>query len=126
MKKFLMMLMAVVSVFVMTGCADSPDEVVAQWGEAILAGDKAAADEFVTAGSKDANALMILAATADKEDFQKGLTELEEKGEVVINGDKAEIKVDGKTEFILKKVDGDWKIDFEAMFGGDDDDEDEE
>ncbi len=121
-----MMLCGVFSLFIFAGCADSPDEVVADWGAAIMAGDKAAADEFVTADSKDANALMILAATADKEDFQKGLDELKEKGEVVINGDKAEIKVDGKTEFILKKVDGDWKIDFKAMFGGDDDDDEDE
>ena len=71
MKKFLMMLMAFVSVFVMTGCGDAPEDVVAKWGEAVLAGDKAAADELVTDESKKLNGLIILLASDDDKKIRK-------------------------------------------------------
>jgi len=59
MKKFLMMLMAVASVFVMTGCADSPDEVVTKWGAATIANDKATSEECVTSGSNEINEFFL-------------------------------------------------------------------
>ena len=55
--------MRCVFTLIFAGCADSPDEVVAQWGEAVLAGDKAAADELVTDESKKLNVLIILLAS---------------------------------------------------------------
>ena len=112
MKKFLMMLMAFVSVFVMTGCGDAPEDVVAKWGEAVLAGDKAAADELVTDESKKLNGLIILLASDEdgKVEMRKTLDEYQ-SGEIVVDGDNAEIKVEGKTEVRLKKVDGKWLID---------------
>ena len=116
MKKFLMMLCGVFSLFIFAGCADSPDEVVAQWGEAVLAGDKAAADELVTDESKKLNGLIILLASdEDKKVVMR--KELDEylSGEIVVDGDNAEIKVEGKTEVRLKKVDGKWLIDLKSL-----------
>ena len=105
-----MMLMALVSVFVMTGCADAPEDVLEKWSEAILAGDKAAADEFVTADAKDKeNAFMIALVSHNKDEAAKWFDKLK-AGEVVVDGDNAEVKVDG-TKVRLKKVDGKWLID---------------
>ena len=120
MKKFLMMLMAFVSVFVMTGCGDAPEDVVAKWGEAVLAGDKAAADELVTDESKKLNGLIILLASDDDKKIRKKLDEYQ-SGEIVVDGDNAEIKVEGKTEVRLKKVDGKWLIDLKSLVHTEDD-----
>ncbi len=36
-------------------------------------------------------------------------------GEIVVDGDNAEIKVEGKNEVRLKKVDGKWLIDLKSL-----------
>lgn len=116
MKKFLMMLMAVASVFVMTGCADSPDEVVTKWGAAIIANDKVTSEECVTSGSKEINEFFLEGYKNGNEEYKaKFATDIAQVGEPEIDGDTAKVVIgDNKITFILKKVDGEWKIDFEA------------
>lgn len=121
MKKYLMMLMAAVSVFVMTGCTEAPNKVVSKWGAAIIAGDKAAASEAVvnTEASKEMNEFFLKSFKEGNEETQgKFKAAVEKIGEAKINGDTAEVEMvfskNDKATLVLKKVDGKWKIDFEA------------
>lgn len=110
MKKFLMTLLAAASTFIMTGCADSPEEVVQNWGNAIISGDKAAADKLLAPGT-DAriNEFFIQGYKNDKHNQDSFKNAFENIGKAEVNGDSAKIEV-AKLHFSLKKVDGKWKI----------------
>lgn len=117
----MMMLMAAASVFVMTGCSDSPDEVVKNWGTAIIEGDKAAAGEVVANNevSKEISQNFFDAYQKGNEETKgKFAAAVENIGEAKIDGDTAKVEMSfdkkDKVVLVLKKVDGDWKIDFEA------------
>ena len=112
MKKFIWSIIA--SAFIMAGCSDSPEEVVQKWGNAIVNGDKAAADKLVTPGDKGDNAKgneFIIEMYKDckpneQDSFKNAFDNI---GKAEVNGDTAKITVNN-IRFSLKKVDGKWKI----------------
>ena len=78
-----------------------------EWGNAIILGDEAKANERSTEDSEFFNQVWIAYVKSDPEHLIafKELIDKIEAGEVVIDGDRAEIKVDGKVQLVLKKVD---------------------
>ena len=116
MKNFLMLLGAICSIFVLTGCSDSPKDAAKEWGAALILGDEAKANARSTKGSELINQAFIARLKSDPEYVIKFKKELDDllAGEEVINGDKAEIKVNGKTQMTFKLVDKKWLVDFAA------------
>lgn len=117
MKKFLLMLGGICSLFIFAGCSESPADAVAQWGAGIILGDEETAAKFSTEDSKLGNKLLIKRTQEDAEyllSFTKELEQLAE-GEVVIEGDRAEIKIDGKIKMVLKKVNDKWLVDLAGL-----------
>ncbi|MBE6364978.1 MAG: hypothetical protein E7053_04410 [Lentisphaerae bacterium] len=113
MKKFLMMLGGICSLFIFAGCSESPMDAVEEWSNAIILGDEAKANEMSTEDSEFFNQVWIAYVKSDPEHLIafKELIDKIEAGEVVIDGDRAEIKVDGKVQLVLKKVDKKWLVD---------------
>lgn len=113
MKKFLLMLLAACGMFFLTGCSDSPEDVVANWMEAIADGDLETANEYSTAKSERMNALMIDMVKKDEKRAGKISETLDKLDDatVEIDGDTATVKFDGGS-VPLRKVDGDWKVDY--------------
>lgn len=117
MKKFLVMLLALAGVFVFTGCDDSPQDVVAIWATAIVDGDLDTANEYSTERTHVLNALMVgMMSGKEESDEVKNFKENVEKiadAKVEINGDVAKVYIneDDDNPVVLKKVDGEWKVD---------------
>lgn len=113
MKKFLLMLLAACGMFFLTGCSDSPEDVVANWMEAIADGDLETANEYSTAKSAAMNAWLVEMVKKDEKQAGKISETLDKLDDatVEIDGDSAVVKFDGG-KVKLKKVDGDWKVDY--------------
>ena len=116
MKKFLMMLVAFAGLFILSGCKDSPKEVVQKWSQALIDGNLDEANKYSTAKVQVLNPIIIAGMkedAKDKAEFEKNIKELDNATET-IKGDTAEVKVKGDDDPItLKKVDGEWKVDVE-------------
>ena len=108
-----MMLGGICSLFIFAGCSESPMDAVEEWSNAIILGDEAKANEMSTEDSEFFNQVWIAYVKSDPEHLIafKELIDKIEAGEVVIDGDRAEIKVDGKVQLVLKKVDKKWLVD---------------
>ncbi len=112
MKKFLMTVMAVLSVLIFAGCADTPQEVAYKWGEAILAGDPENANKYSSPETHPINEAIIrdFAENAGhKSRFESNWQKLS-AAEAAIDGDMAFIIIDGKAELALIRIDGKWKV----------------
>ena len=112
MKKFLMMVVAALSVLIFAGCADKPQEVAQKWGEAIISGDLAGANEYSSPVTHPINEAIIrdFAENAEhKARFESNWQKLS-SAEVAIDGDIAFIIIDGKAELALIRIDGKWKV----------------
>lgn len=119
MKKLMLLLVSLSALFIFAGCgAKSPKDVAVKWFQAVLDGDVKTANELSTEKTQAMNALMAAAMQAgdkdsdDAKEAQQMLDELK-KAEVKIDGDTATLVMDGKDGLTLKKVDGDWKVDFD-------------
>lgn len=113
MKKFLLMLLAACGMFFLTGCSDSPEDVAANWMEAIADGDLETANEYSTANTAMMNAMLVDMVKKDSkkaENISETLDKLDD-ATVEIDGDTATVKFDGGS-ISLRKVDGDWKVDY--------------
>ncbi len=132
---FSMFMLAVAMLFVV-GCgdnsptavvekqeADTPTAVVEKWAEALLDGDVEEACEYCTgAPDKEIKAFMYLIALGIEEDedvreeFEELIKEIDDCEES-IDGDRAEVAPEGEEDdpIILKKVDGEWKIDLSEI-----------
>ena len=115
MKKLMLMLVSLSAVFIFAGCSDSPRDVAVNWYGAILDGDAKKANEYSTENTQAANAFLAgaMAAQKNKEQIEEAKSKIKElkKAEEKINGDTAELIVDGEKVMDLKKVDGEWKVD---------------
>lgn len=115
----LIVLGAVAGIVLLTGCGDSsPEAVVQNWHSAICKGDAKAAAKYVAASGAEWNSFFIAA----QEKMDKDKLESWKKfkvGKAVVNGDTATVVAppamfeDG-VKLVLKKIDGKWKIDFNA------------
>lgn len=116
MKKFLMMLVAFAGLFILSGCKDSPKDVVQKWGQALIDGNLDEANKYSTDNVKLLNAFAVEGFKKNAEQkakFEKDIKELDNATET-IKGDTAELKVKGEDKpMTLKKVDGEWKVDVE-------------
>ena len=114
MKKFLVMLLAVVGVFVFTGCEDSPQDVVEIWATAIVDGDLKTANEYSTERTHVLNALMVGMMSEEEnsgaEKFKANVDKIAD-AKVEIEDDVAKVYVEKDDPITLKKVDGEWKVD---------------
>lgn len=130
-RNVLSMLMLAVAMLFVVGCgddsptivvekqqADSPTIVVEKWAKAMLDGDIEEACEYCTgAPDKEIKAfmsLMVLAIEEDEDTREKFMEDMKEIDdcEESIDGDRAEVAPEGEDNpIILKKVDGEWKID---------------
>ncbi len=106
MKKFLILLVAFAGLFILSGCKDSPKEVAQKWSQAIIDRNIEDANKYSTAASGGLNALAV-AFGKPKDDIHKYIDSAVE----VINGDTAELKNKDELLMMLKKVDGEWKVD---------------
>ena len=122
-RTLLMVLCTVVGVTLLSGCSKSPEGVVKAWHKAILNGDKAAANKFVTGNNaKTATKMMIdevkslrKKAKKDDDDAADKLKAFEnfKVGKAEIEDEKAEVTVsygDDEMTYKLKKTDKGWKI----------------
>ena len=113
MKKFMVMLMAVAGMLFLTGCSDSPKDVVGKWANAIADGDTETANKYSTSNVHVLNAIMISAIKDKKEgseEFVASMKKLDSAKEE-ITGDTAKVTLEDGESIDLKKVDGDWKVD---------------
>ena len=118
MKKIVLLLLAMVGAFILTGCNDSPRDVAEKWGKAILEGDLKSANDYSTESTRAINAFVISMLDGDsekiksaREKFEEGLRKIE-TAEVVIEGDVANIHVgdDESNPMTLRMIDGKWKV----------------
>ena len=101
MKKFLV---AFAGLFILSGCKDSPKEVAQKWSQAIIDRNIEDANKYSTAASGGLNALAVALPEGDIHKYIDSAVE-------VINGDTAELKNKDELLMMLKKVDGEWKVD---------------
>lgn len=97
------------SVFV-TGCSDSPTDVAESWRDAIIQEDLKLANEYSSDTAKLANIKFIESFYTEgkkaKVHFKKDINKILENEPEIVD-DTALFDCD----FILSKVDGDWKVD---------------
>ena len=116
MKKILSLMLAVCGLLLFAGCSDSPKDVAKKYTVALVDGDIEKANEYSTERTHQLNALIIGMMSKNKEDVKKDLDESLDKIDNCreeIDGDTAKLYGDenDKNPMILKKVDGDWKVD---------------
>lgn len=122
-KAFSLMFMFLAFALLMVGCSDSPKTVAKKYVQALSNGDVEEANKYSTSRTHVLNgfaASMInlgdnLGEDASKSsDLKEGLEKFE-NARVEIDGDVAKIysKEDKEDPMILKKVNGDWKVDIE-------------
>ena len=111
MKKSFVTLLAIVSLFVLAGCGESPKSVAQKWQKAVLSGDLKTANAMSTARAKDVNTL-IVAMLSEGGDEINTLKKAKYDTET-INGDKAVVTSgnDKDTKVELVKQDGKWLVD---------------
>jgi len=119
-KKFLMFCFAALNVLILAGCADTPQEVAHQWGEAILAGDLASANKFSSPETHRINEAIIsdFAGNAEHRSRFKSNWQQLPSAEVVIDGDIAQIIIDGRAALALVRIDGKWKVHINVQSDG--------
>ena len=114
MKKILFLMLAVCGLLLFAGCSDSPKDVAKKYAIALADGDLAKANEYSTERTHKLNALIIsmMSDSENKEKVKKDLDKIDDCREE-IDGDTAKLYADESDEdpIILKKVDGDWKVD---------------
>lgn len=122
-KAFSLVFMFLAFALLMVGCSDSPKTVAKKYVQALSNGDVEEANKYSTSRTHVLNgfaASMInlgdnLGEDASKSsDLKEGLEKFE-NARVEIDGDVAKIysKEDKEDPMILKKVNGDWKVDIE-------------
>ena len=111
--------MFVVFGLLLMGCGNSPKDAAKKWMQAIEKGDLTEANKYSTEKTHLLNGMIVsMMDKAGKEgkksdkDFKEGLKKIDE-ARVEIDGDVAKIysSDDDSNPMILKKVDGDWKVD---------------
>lgn len=111
--------MFVVFGLLLVGCGNSPKDAAKKWMQAIEKGDLTEANKYSTEKTHLLNGMIVsMMDKAGKEgkksdkDFKEGLKKIDE-ARVEIDGDVAKIysSDDDSNPMILKKVDGDWKVD---------------
>ena len=120
MKKFLMALSVLGCMLIMSGCAETPQQVAQKWGEAIINGDLAAANNYSSPETHQVNETIIkdMAENAEhRATFEAHLQQVA-NSEVFIDGDVAQIIIDGKAVLALVKVNGSWKVHINVQKGG--------
>lgn len=111
--------MFVVFGLLLVGCGNSPKDAAKKWMQAIEKGDLTEANKYSTEKTHLLNGMIV--SMMDKageegkksdKDFKEGLKKIDE-ARVEIDGDVAKIysSDDDSNPMILKKVDGDWKVD---------------
>jgi len=118
MKKILSLMLAVCGLLLFAGCSDSPKDVAKKYTVALVDGDLEKANEYSTERTHKLNA-WIIGMMSDSESKEKVKKDLDESLDKIddcreeIDGDTAKLYEDenDKTPMILKKVDGDWKVD---------------
>ena len=118
MKHLSVVLAALGVLFVCAGCSDTPREVAGKWAQAIAAGDVKTANECSTGKTYPVNAVLCALmsskqadAAALAEKFRAGIAGFASAQES-IDGDIATLTVPGEeAKFILRRVDGMWKVD---------------
>ena len=117
-KAFSLVFMFLAFALLMVGCSDSPKTVAKKYVQALSNGDVEEANKYSTSRTHVLNgfaASMINLGedTSKSSDLKEGLEEIE-NARVEIDGDVAKIySKEGKDPMILKKVNGDWKVDIE-------------
>lgn len=122
-KAFSLVFMFLAFALLMVGCGDSPKTVAKKYVQALSNGDVEEANKYSTSRTHVLNgfaASMInlgdnLGEDASKSsDLKEGLEEIK-NARIEIDGDVAKIysKEDKEDPMILKKVNGDWKVDIE-------------
>ena len=111
--------MFVVFGLLLVGCGNSTKDAAKKWMQAIEKGDLTEANKYSTEKTHLLNGMIVsMMDKAGKEgkksdkDFKEGLKKIDE-ARVEIDGDVAKIysSDDDSNPMILKKVDGDWKVD---------------
>ena len=111
--------MFVVFGLLLVGWGKSPKDAAKKWMQAIEKGDLTEANKYSTEKTHLLNGMIVsMMDKAGKEgkksdkDFKEGLKKIDE-ARVEIDGDVAKIysSDDDSNPMILKKVDGDWKVD---------------
>lgn len=117
MKKFAVAI-AILSVSLLASCGGgSPEDVAKKFGKAMLDGDVEAAQDISTENASKLMPLIIGMMSSkmgemSDEERKEALAELDTM-ECKVEGDKAKCGPKGKSKTLeLKKVDGDWKVDF--------------
>jgi len=125
-KLFSLMFMFVAFGLLLMGCSDSPQKVAKNWLQAIANGDVSEANKYSTENTHALNSLFVTmlkkAEDNDKDQFKdkdekikEGLKKFDD-ARVEIDGDTARIYNDDEDKpMILKKVDGDWKVDVQKQ-----------
>ena len=121
-KAFSLVFMFFAFALLVIGCSNSPETVAKKWGKAIIEGDLKEANKYSTEKTSATNGIYISWLIAGKQmaeekndytDYLKLKEQLEFKdARVEIDGDVAQI-YSGNEKLKLKKVNGDWKVDWE-------------
>ena len=120
MKKLSLLLLSLSALFIFAGCGSSssaPRDVAVKWYTALIEGDLKTANELSTEETRAINGLAASAMSSlkkgsdDEKNAQENLKQLK-NAKVEIDGDTARLIVEGKSDITLKKVDGEWKVDF--------------
>ena len=120
MKKLSLLLLSLSALFLFAGCGSSssaPRDVAVKWYAALIEGDLKTANELSTEQSRAINGLAASSMSSfekgseDEKNAQENLKQLK-NAKVEIDGDTARLIVEGKSDITLKKVDGEWKVDF--------------
>lgn len=116
MKKCFVAMLAILSLFIMTGCGGgSPKKVAEKWLNAMMNGDVKAANAVSTAKTHEFNARAIERSKEDSESLEK-IKKSKITYEEKIDGDKAIVTVTSDAEkeemtITLVKQDGKWLVD---------------
>ena len=115
MKKCFVAMFAFVSLFILTGCADSPKKVAEKWFKVLIDGDLKAANAVSTAKTQAKNAEVIHYLFIHTEEWDKIKQKKTQFVKETIDGDKATVIVKSEGEkgddITLVKQDGKWLVD---------------
>ena len=113
MKKFILLMAAVAGLFILAGCADSPQDVAKKYAVAIGNRDLGTANSFCTKNMETKNKFIVAMKRSNSTAKEiENICEDIDEARVDKNDTTAKIYIDEeKDPIVLVKVDGEWKVD---------------